>query len=128
MKTIKLIDLLNKIANGEEVPKRIRYEYKDYVYKDNYEDYYCEEESRYLFEIIVNDENWKLSYTMNIEVEILEEEKKIPERVSNAEVFEVPKLNNMELSNIALTNKEDIKIIKDTLNKVLDYLKSKGDE
>ena len=66
-------------------------------------------------------------HCLNEKVEILEEEKKIPERVPNAEVFEVPKLNNMELSNIALTNKEDIRIIKDTLNKVLDYLKSKGE-
>ena len=26
MKTIKIIDLLNKIANGEEVPKKIKYQ------------------------------------------------------------------------------------------------------
>ena len=68
---------------------------------------------------------------INDEIEIIEdtskEEKKIPERVLNAEVFDVPKLNNMELSNIALTNKENIKIIKDTLNEIIDYLKSKGE-
>lgn len=43
--TIKIIDLLNKIANGEEVPKKIRYinliweyddEVKDYIHDDLY--------------------------------------------------------------------------------------------
>ena len=70
---------------------------------------------------------YQLDIKLNDKVEILEEEKKIPKRVLNAEVFDIPKLNNMELSNIVLTNKEDIKIIKDTLNKVLDYLKNKGE-
>lgn len=32
MKTIKVIDLLNKIANGEEVPKEIRYRDKRWEY------------------------------------------------------------------------------------------------
>ena len=40
---MKVIDLLNKIANGEEMPKKIRYECEDYVYVPNYEDYYCED-------------------------------------------------------------------------------------
>lgn len=46
IKTIKIIDLLNKIANGEEVPKKIKinnviYEYIGYMYcteKANYQD------------------------------------------------------------------------------------------
>ena len=36
MKTIKIIDLLNKIANGEEVPKKIKYENDIYKHIDNY--------------------------------------------------------------------------------------------
>jgi hypothetical protein len=116
MMKMKIIDLLNKIANGEEVPKKI----------------YCFNREFYLKENTYFGDTFTLMHyiqeeDLNDEVEIIEEEKKIPERVLNAEVFDVPKLNNMELSNIALTNKEDIKIIKDTLNKVLDYLKSKGE-
>lgn len=153
MKTIKIIDLLNKIANGEEVPKKIKYRNWLYEFNKNYNDYLCQYDS------LLYRENDDVRQFLNDEVEILEEEKKItptdfenlgyalgsirkyinkgydkaieekkiPERVLNAELFDVPKLNNMELSNIALTNKEDIKIIKDTLNKVLDYLKSKGE-
>lgn len=37
MKTIKVIDLYNKIANGEEVPKKLRL--KDKLYKDLYYQY-----------------------------------------------------------------------------------------
>ena len=104
---MKVIDLLNKITNGEEVPKKIRYDYKDYVYEDNYEDYYCEEESRYLFETIVTDENWKLSYAMNIKVEIIEENK-IPEKLDIS--------NGISVVNCAYK-----------INEIIDYLKSKGE-
>jgi len=114
---MKIINLLNKIANGEEIPQKIKFDNKEY-----------ENEPCYMLYEATGDRNeLQFKSFLNDEVEILEEEKKIPERVLNAEVFDVPKLNNMELSNIALTNKEDIKIIKDTLNKVLDYLKSKGE-
>lgn len=33
MQIIKLIDLLNKIANGEEAPKKIKYKNLEYEYK-----------------------------------------------------------------------------------------------
>ena len=119
---MKIIDLLNKIANGEEVPKfwwngcihEVQKEYGTNKY--SIFDTYCKKYKKIELE------------DLNEEIKFLEEEKKIPERVPNAEVFEVPKLNNMELSNIALTNKADIKLIKETLNEVLDYLKSKGDK
>ena len=29
---MKIIDLLNKIANGEEVPEKIRYNYREFKY------------------------------------------------------------------------------------------------
>lgn len=125
MNKMTVIQLLNKIANGEEVPKKIEYEGKIY-HIDELEHFYVNDDREALLEYIfdyLNDYDALMS-----EVETLEEPKGMPERVLNAEVFDVPKLNNMELSNIALTNKEDIKIIKDTLNEVLDYLKSKGDE
>lgn len=67
-KTIKIIDLLNKIANSEEVPKRIKYcgdiyEYNDEFYYMNgyslYRDFYTE------------------GNCLNYEVEIIEEDNKI---------------------------------------------------
>ena len=44
MKKIKIIDLLNKIANGEKVPKKIRY----FLYEGNNDIYeYWEEADEY---------------------------------------------------------------------------------
>lgn len=40
MKTMKIIDLLNKIANGEEVPKKIEYQGTEYIFdKSDYKLY-----------------------------------------------------------------------------------------
>lgn len=69
MKTIKIIDLLNKIANGEEVPKKIIYEGDEFFY-DNDEDAYCIDDingRRTLLEFIYE-------CNLNDEVEIIEEE------------------------------------------------------
>lgn len=76
---MKVIDLLNKIANDEEVPKKIKinniiYEYRSYMYcteKANYQDI-----EDYLFG------KWNFNI-LNNEVEIIEEDKKI-EKINNA--------------------------------------------
>lgn len=108
MKTIKIIDLLNKRANGEEVPKKIKYqnivyEYKDYMYcteNANYQDI-----EDYLFG------KWNFNI-LNDEVEILEEEKKIPERLPKSVTDNV-------------RSNKDMVLIVFTLNKIIDYLESK---
>ena len=74
MKTIKIIDLLNKIANGEEMPKKITYsllrdEYKILIYD--------EEEQEYRYENDYN-EFWHVpNHHLNDEVDIIEEVKEI---------------------------------------------------
>lgn len=71
---IKIIDLLNKIANGEEIPKKIKFNYNIYEYKWSN----AWQESCY-----INDDKyrlWKdvyLDRDLNEEVEIIEEDKKI---------------------------------------------------
>ena len=65
---MKTIDLLNKIANGEEVPKRIRYINSIWEYNEETKDY-------------IHDDLW-LIYSMNsigltLEVEVIEDNKKI---------------------------------------------------
>ena len=105
---MKIIDLLNKIANGEEVPKRIKinnviYEYRGYMYcteKANYQDI-----EDYLFG------KWNFNI-LNEEVEIPEEEKKIPEKLN---ISNFPRHNNS-------LKKTAIKF-----NEIIDYLKSKGE-
>lgn len=67
-KTLKIIDLLNMIANGEEVPKTIRW------YDEFYNDYdeISNNYKAFVYEKLKN-EVWNL----NDEVEIIEETKKI---------------------------------------------------
>lgn len=71
MKTIKIIDLLNKIANGEETPKYIRYFNK--VQREWLVMLVCKEN-------IITRLNENAIF-LNDEVEIIEEEKEI-EKVS----------------------------------------------
>lgn len=72
---MKIIDLLNKIAKGEEVPKRIK-KHWEYEYKyDELRDEYCymdHENKRF-------DEKWLIFSMINDEVEVMdnEEEKEI---------------------------------------------------
>jgi len=113
---MKIIDLLNKIANGEEVSKKIAIQNEVLIYNEgeilNLQDcYYMADDE---------DATWKIwAYELNEEVEILEEEKKIPEKLHHC---------------YTSTDNEDIKfLIKninefvDKYNELLDYLKSKGE-
>ena len=67
-KTIRVIDLLNKIANGEEVPKKIKYNDDEYIHIDNY-CYFCEETNE-----ILSQNTYAEFSRLNDEVEILDEE------------------------------------------------------
>ena len=73
---MKIIDLLNKIANGEYVPNRILYEGITYWYDEKEKDYYTmiakdldDEDIEYLCDCKVN-------LILNDEIEIIEEDKK----------------------------------------------------
>ena len=67
-KTIRVIDLLNKIANGEKVPKKIKYNDDEYIHIDNY-CYFCEETNE-----ILSQNTYAEFSRLNDEVEILDEE------------------------------------------------------
>lgn len=68
---MKIIDLLNKIANGEEVPKKIKYVDDIYINIDEH-CYFCEETNETLSQNIYAEFS-----RLNDEVEIIEEDKKI---------------------------------------------------
>ena len=70
-KTIKIIELLNKIANGEEVPKKVKYEREIYNFKEI--DYKNENRNLYLF----TEELQDITSVLNDIVEIIEEQKEI---------------------------------------------------
>ena len=71
MDKIKVIDLLNMISKGEEVPKKIKYEKDTYIHIDNY-CYYCEDTN-----LILSDRIFAEYSKLNDEIEIIEEDKKI---------------------------------------------------
>ena len=111
---MKIIDLLNKIANGEEVPKKIKY--KGHIYQYQYKDikeaniinyYHSEETHHHLI-----DGGWH-DIRLNDEVEIIEEEKKIPEKIEQKEI-EI----SMAIGEQICANK---------INEIIDYLNSKGE-
>lgn len=68
---IKIIDLLNMISKGKEVPKKIKYKDDIYIHVDNH-CYVCEETYEILSNNIYAEHN-----SLNDEIEIIEEDKKI---------------------------------------------------
>ena len=66
---MKVIDLLNKIANGEEVPRQVDYYDITYTYNG---DCYVSNEGELLLDDIE-----ELTRCLNEEIEIIEEDKKI---------------------------------------------------
>ena len=124
MKTIRVIDLLNKIANGEEVPKEIKYNGEYWHLKQDYSNrlpYYSNGIDMDNF--FTGKEGDYFSHSLNNEVEIIEE-KKIPEKITMRAGL-VGDINN-KLENLDINQME----IEDTLNEIidyLDYLKSKGE-
>ena len=75
---MKVIDLFNKIANGEEVPRKIKYRDNIYVYTDD--GYRYDDGLQVLWlvnDINIDDVDKKGEMVLNKEIEIIEEDKKI---------------------------------------------------
>ena len=70
---MRIIDLLNKIANGEELPKKIKYDGYEWIFCKELNDYKKEydEYTDWLFE------EYNLINCLNDEIEIIEEDKPI---------------------------------------------------
>lgn len=102
---MKIIDLLNKISNGEEVPKKIKYDYKEFKFIGGaYEDEKGNDLCYYDDSCMV---------FLNDTVKILEEEKEIPEKLLGEPRH--------------IYNENELYIV-GKVNEIIDYLKSKGDE
>ena len=76
---MQVIDLLNKIANGEDVPKKIKWRDKIWTYNNKDQDYEINDIDLLGYGFC----NHRTLDFINDEVEILEEEKKIPEKLKN---------------------------------------------
>lgn len=113
MKTIKAIDLLNKIMNEEEVPTKIKYDNVIWEYVTGVCDY--KNGIRYLFEYLLDNE--KTTISLNKEVEIIEEDKKI----EKLEPVRGSKLSDLIARDIVLRNTSLIELCKylnKTTNKI----------
>ena len=120
---MKVIDLLNKIANGEPLPNKICLECVNSINEHN-----CYYHFSPIFESYINDDNTliqnatNLATLLNLEVEIIEEDNKIPT------------LKNLNLTKIdinkrgqvyGVTTKEvvaDIQTLQNWINKIIDYI------
>ena len=120
-KTITMYELLGLVKDGKKLPKKVKVLDVIYELVEHYGDYFNKPLDRYLFVYMASEEDWKLAYFLNVQVEILEEEKKIPEKIEYYDdsiawvIDDVGQLSDVD------------KVIIDKLNDVIDCLKSKGE-
>lgn len=98
-KIITVIQLLNRVANGEEVPKAVKYNEKEYNYHDYSKNYYYINDKE---ECLFDDD---IAFCANNEVEILED--------NTEEIEELPDYNY------------SIKENRDKINEIIRYVKRK---
>ena len=121
MNKMTVIQLLNKIANGEEVPERIKI--KDEIWTYDYDiDYKASDDRGYLFEILI-----RTNYEdLNEEVEIIEEEKKIPKKINTIGSKWYSDYIKSYIDEEDKYNCYD-ELLMNKINEIIDYLKSKGE-
>lgn len=112
---MKVIDLLNKIANGEKIPKKIKlkdsepvYEYKNMQFSYWYKDIKTGKGGEAILDLI---------YNINAEIEIIEEDKGISKII---------KLNNVsnasDLIALGQMQWENNKIIENKINEIIEVI------
>lgn len=106
---MKIIDLLNKIANGEEVPKKIKFQDDEFNYQNEI-DYVCG--TRYLFEEFVR----ITPEDLNKEIEIIE----------NKKIKKIKSLNNVgscqDLIELKIKQQLNNHALKDKINEIIDKI------
>lgn len=80
---MRIIDLMNKVVNGEEVPEKVKYDGDEYTYNSACFDFLSKKEF-YLFQQVA--EYYNSKYFLEKEIEIIEE-KEIEELNLNHEYY-----------------------------------------
>ena len=105
---MKVIDLLNKIANDEELPEKIKYNDKIWRLASN-KTYFIGSDYGYDFWLEHGDDKFEDEpITLNDEVEIIEEDKKIKRIGKLNQVEDKQNLNNY--------------ILRDKINEIIDKI------
>ena len=122
---ITMYELLGMIKDGK-APKEIEYEGYLLIWDNVDKDYYCEEYGN-LFEYLFCE--FQTIELLNFTVEILEEEKKIPEKLDYCEenTFKNKKETTYLSSEERRLLDSNFKEIGNKINSIIDYLKSKGE-
>jgi hypothetical protein len=107
-KTIKVIDLLNKIANGEK-PKKIKFKGIEFVWEGIYYRHFSEEDC--VYETLA--EYLSIENELNSTVEIMEEQEEID--IQNIE--ELEKIEDYE------ADPTDVKLNRQIINKLVQAVK-----
>ena len=107
MNKIRIIDLLNKIANKEEIPNKIKYQFKTFELNEEYRYIRVDKVSGYDYGLKTL-MDYVLECDLNYEVEIIEEEKEIEKLDEN---------NTNVLTNI-IENRKKINELIDAVNEL----------
>ena len=113
MNKIRVIDLLQRIANNEEVPNKIKYENDIFIHVDNY-CYYCDESN-----LILSDRIFAEYSRLNDEIEIIEEKPKKIEKLILEEDDGDIGINGKYLSC------QQTEVLANKINEIIDYLLEK---
>ena len=120
---MRIIDLLNKIANGEEVPKKIRIDHWCYEFEwaEHDSNYHDKHEDIDLMSCLSMDKE-----ELNYEVHEIEEEKKIPEKLEEFDIQGL-EVSGYSMSQAEYLLEDGVEENREMINWILDYLKSKGE-
>jgi hypothetical protein len=125
---MKVIDLLNKIANKEEVPKKIEiFGYTFFRYEDEWSNFYYYATADKKDELM---EQLNSTNELNDEVEITEEPKEIEklEKRVISENYMIENKNAPEeekwklVRNLIYNNSKDTQFVKDKINELIDVI------
>lgn len=108
---MKVIDLLNKIANDEEIPEMIKVDSYIWRYDNILDDYIDDKTENYLMN------RYNMLRCLDYEVEIIEE-KKIPKKLNNTICKDM---------GVSISIEPSMEELKNKINEIIDYLKSKGE-
>lgn len=70
---IKIIELLNKIYNHEDMPRKIIFDNRNWLYNDKFQDYFAGEYNS-LIDFLINDSTYDTRDFLNTEIEIINED------------------------------------------------------
>ncbi len=117
-KKIKVIELLNKIANNEKLPVKIMFNTVAWELMRDEKDY----RSTHTQERLLNDDNWILRH-LNVEVEILEDEEEIDiQELEDVNLFDNGQnFNDMPI--IIKSYDDNFTNINNTINKLVQAVK-----